>query len=82
MGIIMQDILCAMALLCLLPGGSPVRLAKGGSDDEREDKSRVGINLGVSCHLYELTLTLSALARILPHDTASSGRAPESEPSY
>lgn len=30
----------------------------------------------------KLTLTLSAPARILPHDTASSGRAPESEPSY
>lgn len=28
------------------------------------------------------TLTLCALARILPHETASSGRAPESEPSY
>lgn len=28
------------------------------------------------------TLTLSAPARIFPHETASSGRAPESEPSY
>ena len=29
-----------------------------------------------------LTLTLSAPARILPHETASSGLAPESDPSY
>lgn len=29
-----------------------------------------------------LTFTLSAPARILPHETASSGRAPESDPSY
>lgn len=28
-----------------------------------------------------LTLTASAPARIFPHETASSGRAPESEPS-
>jgi hypothetical protein len=35
------------------------------------------------CNLDQrLTLTLSAPARILPHDTASSGLAPESEPSY
>ena len=33
-------------------------------------------------HRRSPTLTLSAPTRILPQETASSGRAPESDPSY
>jgi len=66
----------------------PMCLAKSGCDDEWKDKRRVGVHLSKrsasSRRMASLgfTFTLSAPARIFPQDTASSGRAPESEPSY
>jgi len=67
----------------------PICLCKGSCHEHREyqcgvseDLSDVKVSLGnVKVKLHLFTFTASASARILPQETASSGRAPESEPS-
>lgn len=67
---------------------SPMRLSKGRRYDQWKHQRRICINLTFSfgrvsrCCSRRPTLTLSAPTRILPQETASSGLAPESDPSY
>jgi len=65
----------------------PMRLSKSRRDHQRENERSIRVHLVISFLFAHLTpggptLTLSAPARILPHETASSGLAPESDPSY
>ena len=67
----------------------PICLCKGSCHEHREyqcgvseDLSGIKISLGyIKVKLHSFTFTASASTRILPQETASSGRAPESEPS-
>jgi len=61
-------------------------VSKGSRHEQRKYKGGIRKDLvGYSAtslnEWWQCTLTVSAPARIFPHDTASSGRAPESDPS-
>jgi hypothetical protein len=87
---------CRLGLVLLLLQPLPMRLAKRPSDDQREHQRRVGVSVERGRRIISrgsqtndpairagraYTLTLSPSILILPQLTASSGRAPESDPS-